>query len=162
VIIREVRPGERTVVGELRVSAYGALGLMSEGYARELRTFGFDRDCLVLVAADVADRILGTVTLEPFGPHSELARDAEEADVRAFAVDTRGQRQGTGRALLDAVVEHAENRGVRRLRLCTQPDMHSAQRLYASTGFARTPDFDFEVRPGLELRAYVLGLPRGI
>jgi hypothetical protein len=41
------------VVGELRVAAYRALGLLPEGsgYAETLRGFGFGGDCVVLVAS---------------------------------------------------------------------------------------------------------------
>jgi ribosomal protein S18 acetylase RimI-like enzyme len=166
-MIRESRPAEQALVGELRVTAYGATGLLSasSGYAETLRGFGFDGDCVVLVAAgdDVAGEdggILGTIALEPFGPHSELARDEAEADIRAFAVDARTQGQGVGRQLLHAVIEHAGQRGIRRLRLCTLPAMEAAQHLYAMTGFTRTPDLDFEPGPGVALRAYELGLPR--
>jgi GNAT superfamily N-acetyltransferase len=168
VIIREWKPDEQPLVGELRVAAYRALGLLPEGsgYAETLREFGFDGDCVVLVAAGEGSDgeyggILGTITLEPFGPHSELARGQTEADVRAFGVDARAQGQGIGRALLQAVIACAAKRGVRRLRLCTQPAMTTAQHLYAAAGFARTPDFDFEPVPGLTLRAYVLDLPPG-
>jgi ribosomal protein S18 acetylase RimI-like enzyme len=163
VMTRRARPDEYVAVGELRVTAYRALGLLPEGsgYARTLRGFGFDGDCVVLVAADEAGNgILGTITLEPFGPASELAHDDTEADVRAFAVAPQGQGQGVGRKLLLAVIECAQERGVRRLRLCTQPAMRVAQRLYETTGFSRTPDLDFQPVPGLTLRAYELALPR--
>jgi GNAT superfamily N-acetyltransferase len=162
VIIRDARPDEHAVVGELRVAAYRALRLLPEGsgYADTLRRFGFGGDCAVLVAADEArNGLLGTITLEPFDPASELARDDTEADVRAFAVAPRAQGQGVGRRLLLAVIECAEKRGVRRLRLCTQPAMRAAQHLYTTTGFSRTPELDFEPVPGLTLRAYELALP---
>lgn len=158
-----MRPDEQALVGGLRVAAYRALGLLPEDsdYAETLRGFGFDGNCLVLVAADEAGAIAGTVTLEPFGPGSELARDEREADIRAFAVASGTQGQGVGRKLLHALIEHAEKRGLRRLRLCTQPDMRAAQHLYAATGFARTPDLDWAPVPGLTLRAYELPLPAG-
>jgi len=162
VIIRGARPGEYPVVGELRVAAYRALGLLPEDsdYAETLRGFGFGGDCVILVAVDeAANGVLGTVTLEPFGPASELARDETEADVRAFAVAPQAQGLGVGRKLLLAVIECAIKRGIRTLRLCTQPAMRSAQHLYESTGFSRTPDLDFEPEPGLTLRAYELALP---
>jgi GNAT superfamily N-acetyltransferase len=162
VIIRDVRPDEYAVAGELRVAAYRAMGLLPEGsgYADILRRFGFGGDCVVLVAADEAGSgILGTITLEPFGPAAELARDETEADIRAFAVTPGAQGRGVGRKLLLAVIECAEKRGVRRLRLCTQSAMKAAQHLYATTGFSRTPDLDFEPVPGLTLRAYELALP---
>ncbi len=149
------------MVGELRVGAYRALGLLPDGsgYARTLREFGFGGDCVVLVGADEAgSNLLGTITLEPFEPDSELARDDTEADLRAFAVAPDAQGQGVGRTLLLAVIECARERGLRRLRLCTRPQMRAAQHLYDTAGFSRTPDLDFEPEPGLILRAYELAL----
>jgi ribosomal protein S18 acetylase RimI-like enzyme len=164
VIIRDARPDEHPAVGELRVSAYRALGLLPDGsgYADTLRRFGFGGECTVLIAVDEADdSILGTVTLEPFDPASELAKDYTEADVRAFAVASQAQGKGVGRKLLLAVIEYAETRGLRRLRLCTQSAMQAAQHLYAATGFSRTPELDFSPVPGLILRAYELDLRAG-
>jgi ribosomal protein S18 acetylase RimI-like enzyme len=164
VIIRSARPGEHAVVGELRVAAYRALGLLPEGsaYAETLRSFGFSGDNEVLVAADEAGNgILGTITLEPFGPASELAKDDTEADIRAFAVAPSAQGQGVGRELLFAVIERAEKRGMRRLLLCTRPAMEAAQHLYVTVGFSRTPELDFTPVPGITLRAYELALPPG-
>ena len=108
----------------------------------------------MLVAADEAGTILGTVTLEPFGPDSELARDKTEADIRAFAVDPRAQGRGVGRALLRAVIGTRPGRGMRTLRLCTQPAMTTAQRLYAAAGLH--PD------PGPRLRAGARPHPAGL
>ena len=69
-MIREMQPGEQALVGDLRVAAYRALGVLSEGtgYAETLRGFGFDGDCVVLVAADETGAIAGTVTLETLRP----------------------------------------------------------------------------------------------
>jgi ribosomal protein S18 acetylase RimI-like enzyme len=176
VIIRDAETAEYPAVGDLRVLAYQSLGLLPEGsaYVETLRGFGFDGDCVVLVATDGAgeagsdganpdgaatDGVLGTITLELFGPESELARDETEADVRAFAVAPRAQGRGVGRELLRAVIERAEKHGVRRLRLCTQPAMLGARHLYETTGFTRTPDLDWSPVPGLLLRAYELALP---
>lgn len=161
-IIRAARPDEHQATGELRVTAYQALGLLPEGspYVDTLRGFGFGTDCTVLVAVhDAGTGLLGTITLEPFDPSSELAQDETEADVRAFAVAPQGQGQGVGRSLLQAVIERSEKRGLRRLRLCTQPAMRAAQHLYETTGFTRTPALDWSPAPGLTLRAYELTLP---
>jgi ribosomal protein S18 acetylase RimI-like enzyme len=162
-MIRDARPDEHAAVGQLRVSAYRALGLLPEGseYAGTLQRFGFGGGCAVLVAANEAGHgILGTVTLEPYDPASELAQDATEADIRAFAVDPCAQGQGVGRTLLLAVIDRARQRGVRRLRLCTRPAMRAAQHLYETTGFTRTPDLDFEPVEGITLQAYELTLAR--
>jgi GNAT superfamily N-acetyltransferase len=144
------------------VVAYRTLGLLPEGsgYAETLREFGFADDCVVLVAVgEAGSGILGTITLEPFGPANELAQDETEADVRAFAVAPQAQGQGVGRKLLLALIACAGKRGVCRLRLCTRSAMKAAQHLYTGTGFSRTPDLDFEPVPGIPLRAYELALP---
>lgn len=163
-IIRDVRPEEHAAVGDLRVSAYRARGSLSPGsrYAETLRRFGFAAGCTVLIAVDEGDdSALGTITLESFGPDSELAKDDTEADVRAFAVAVRAQGKGVGRLLLLAAIERARQCGLRRLRLCTQPEMRTAQHLYEAAGFTRTPELDFAPVPGLLLRAYELDLGAG-
>lgn len=158
--IRKMAQGEQAAVGELRVAAYRALGVLSEGteYAETLRGLGFDACSVVLVAADETGTIAGTVTLETFGPHSELARDETEADIRAFAVAAAAQGRGVGRELLRAVIELARASGLRRLRLCTLPPMKAAQHLYEAAGFTRTPDLDWEPAPDVSLRAYELAV----
>ena len=161
-IIREARPDEYPAIGDLRVTAYRALGLLPEGseYIDTLRGFGFGTDCAVLVATDeTGSGLLGTIAIEWFGPSSELAEDETEADVRAFAVAPQGQGQGVGRSLLQDVIERSDKRGLRRLRLCTNPVMQAAQHLYETAGFSRTPDLDWSPGPGLILRAYELALP---
>jgi ribosomal protein S18 acetylase RimI-like enzyme len=165
VIIREARPDEYPAIGELRVTAYQALGLLPEGsdYVDTLRGFGFGTDCTVLVATEETDHdgdaLLGTITIEPFEPSSELARDETEADIRAFAVAPAGQGRGVGRSLLLAVIDRADKGGLRCLRLCTNPVMQAAQHLYETTGFSRTPALDWSPAPTLTLRAYELALP---
>ena len=171
-IIRDARPDEYPAIGDLRVTAYQALGLLPEGseYVSTLRGFGFGTDCAVLVATDETSGdetsadgpgagLLGTIAIEWFEPSSELAKNETEADVRAFAVAPPGQGRGVGRSLLRAVIERADQRGLRCLRLCTNPVMQAAQHLYETTGFSRTPDLDWSPGPGLTLRAYELALP---
>ena len=160
-IIRDARPDEYPAIGELRVTAYQAIGLPARSdYVDTLRGFGFGTDCAVLVATDETGAgLLGTITIEWFDRSSELARDETEADLRAFAVAPQGQGQGVGRGLLQAAIERADKRGLRRLRLCTNPVMRAAQHLYETTGFSRTPDLDWSPAPGLTLRAYELALP---
>jgi hypothetical protein len=71
-----------------------------------------------------------------------------------------GELRVTAYQALGLLPEGSGYNGVRRLRLCTQPAMRVAQRLYETTGFSRTPDLDFQPVPGLTLRAYELALPR--
>lgn len=163
-IVREVLPGETESVGELRVAAYAEQGLLAAnpGYADTLRGLGLDgRPGTVLVASDDGPdgRLLGTVMYEPWNSDSEVARRADEAEVRALAVAPRAQGRGTGRALMRAVIGQAESSGVARLLLSTRPEMRAAQHLYRELGFARAPELDWAPVPGVTLMGFALPLP---
>ncbi|GAB3483193.1 GNAT family N-acetyltransferase [Nocardiopsis coralliicola] len=153
--IRRALPGESERIGALRLAAYGAQSLLDSApdYAGELARLGTEGPGTVLVATDGAD-LLGTVMLEPWHAGSEVAADAAETEVRAFAVDPGAQRRGIGRALMAALEEHAAAAGARRVVLSTQPAMHGAHRLYASLGYTRLPQRDWTPVPGLTLLAY--------
>ena len=160
-IVRDARAGELAGIGELRVAAYRAAGLLSAnpGYAEVLRGLGIAGTAEVLAAED-AGRIVGTVMLEPFYRFSEIARSPGEAEVRALAVAPQEQHRGTGRALVAAVIERATARGVHRLLLSAQPAMTAAQHLYRLAGFTRLPELDRRPAPGLLLLALGLVLPQ--
>ena len=160
-IVRDARACELAVIGELRVAAYRACGLLAAnpGYAEILRGLGVSSTGEVLVAEDNG-RIIGTVTLEPFHRFSEIARQPGEAEVRALAVAPHEQNRGAGRALVAAVIERATVRGVHRLLLSTHPAMTAAQHLYRLAGFTRLPERDWSPAPGLLLLAFGLVLPQ--
>lgn len=163
-IIREALPAEAEAAGELRVAAYAGQHLLDVNPAYEpiLRGLGFDGPGTVLVAAadGPGGKLAGTVMYEPWHAGSEVARSAEEAEVRALAVAPWAQGRGTGRALMRAVIGQAEAAGVARLLLSTQPAMVTAQRLYRSMGFDRAPELDWEPVPGVTLMGFVLRLSR--
>jgi N-acetylglutamate synthase-like GNAT family acetyltransferase len=112
VIVRDARAGELAGIGELRVAAYRAGGLLSAnpGYAEVLRGLGISGTGEVLVAEDDG-RIVGTVMLEPFHRFSEIARGPGEAEVRGLAVAPLEQHRGAGRALVAAVIDRATVKG---------------------------------------------------
>jgi ribosomal protein S18 acetylase RimI-like enzyme len=166
-------PREAGTVGDLRVGAYQAQDHLSAspGYADTLRNLGLDGHGTILVAADGpggtekllgteklagTEKLLGTVMLEPWHADSEVARSADEAEVRALAVAPWAQGRGIGRILLRAVIDEAAARGATRLLLSTQPGMKAAQHLYRSLGFARTPELDWTPVPGVTLLGFTL------
>lgn len=165
VLIRDAIDAELPTVGEIRLAAYLADGFLApgSGYAPTLRALGADGVGEVLVAVDPggpgeADRIVGTVMLQPW-PHSgHVAHGPDEAEVRALAVAPDAQRGGIGAALLQGVIERASQAGVRHLVLCTQTTMLAAHRLYERAGFIRLPDRDWAPEPGTTLLAYGLRL----
>jgi ribosomal protein S18 acetylase RimI-like enzyme len=164
VIVREVLHGEMNAVGALRVEAYKAQDLLAVNpdYEATLRVLGADGHGMVFVAVDDATgaggELLGTVMLEPWHPDSEVARDADEAEVRALAVAPQAQRRGVGRALMQAVIAEAVACGARRLVLSTQPAMTGAHQLYRTLGFTRDPERDWSPVPGYTLLAFTLPL----
>ncbi len=145
------------MVGDLRVTAYQADGFLSatSAYAATLRGLGSVGDGQILVAVHDG-RILGTIMLQHWPQAGQVVRGPDEAEVRALTVAPDGQRKGTGRALLRAVIKLAVSEGIRHLVLCTKPDMHAAQRLYEQAGFSRLPERDWYPVPGEILMAYGL------
>ncbi|MFD3683910.1 GNAT family N-acetyltransferase [Nocardiopsis sp. NPDC058631] len=161
--VREALPDEMAAVGELRVGAYRALGLLKEGdpYTDSLRALGTDGRGEVLVAAE-GERVVGTILFVPWSESSKVARGPDEAEVRAFAVAPEAQGRGVGRSLVRAVAARASERGVSRLVLSTQPSMLAAQALYRAHGFTRTPERDWTPGPGVDLLTYALALPERV
>jgi ribosomal protein S18 acetylase RimI-like enzyme len=154
--IRDARPEEFGRIGELRVAAYRADGLLHEGYADTLRVLATDGTGEILAAVDDG-HILGTVTLVTWPHGGEVLRSPGEGEIRALAVAAAARGRGVGRALLAAVMRRATAREVRDLLLLTQPDMRAAQHLYTEAGFRRLPDRDYEFTSGFVLMAF--GLP---
>jgi ribosomal protein S18 acetylase RimI-like enzyme len=162
IVVREVRPEEFDLLGELTLSAYLELPGTSgdPGYIEELRDVAARAAVVpVLVAVDDATgELLGGVTYVPGpGPFAEQEQ-ADEAGFRMLAVDPAAQGRGVGRALVEACVERARAAGKRRIVLLTRPDMTTAHRLYERLGFDRETANDWEYEPGLWLWGYSLVL----
>ncbi|WP_444964204.1 GNAT family N-acetyltransferase [Nocardiopsis sp. M1B1] len=144
-------------VSELRVTAYTADGLMdvNPAYVETLRLLGTDGRGEILVAAD-EDRLLGTAVFEPWSPESEIARNADEAEIRAFAVAPEARGRGVGRDLVNALVDRAREEGVSRLLVATLPEMVSTQYVYRARGFERVPERDWVTPSGVEALVHEL------
>ena len=157
-LIRPARPDEYDEIGELAVRVY-----LVEGYTRaDSRYNTVLRDVApraekaeLMVAADDADTILGTVTYAGLGsPYAEHAESPADAAFRMLVVAPEARGQGVGEALVQWCVERAADSGVRWLRLSTLAGMTAAGRLYLRLGFVRTPERDWSPEPGVELITY--------
>ncbi len=164
--IRAAALADYPAIGELTVRAYATVGDPLQGaptyaaYEDELRDVaGRAETCLVLVAVDREDRILGAVTYVPGPgtPWSESEREGE-AGFRALAVDPGARGLGVGRALATACIERAIDSGRHGLSIFTRPSMTVAHRLYESLGFVRDESRDWEFEPGEWLWSYVLAV----
>jgi ribosomal protein S18 acetylase RimI-like enzyme len=161
--VRAVEPAELSAAGELVVSAYRALpgAHLSDGYAAKLADVARRaREADVLVAwTAVSKSVVGCITFVPgpASPWAELLEDGE-AGIRMLGVDPVARRRGIGRALVDACIERARDRGCRALMLHTTPWMTAAHRLYEKLGFTRFSARDWTPEPGVSLLSYRLTL----
>lgn len=140
-IVRTARPDEYDLVGELTVEVYVRGGLVSpeSPYARKLRDAADRAANAELLVAEDAGRIAGAVAYCPPGtPYADLA-GPDEAEFRMLAVLEDARGRGAGRAMVRACIERARRAGLSGLRLSTQRNMESAQRMYENMGFVRTP-----------------------
>jgi ribosomal protein S18 acetylase RimI-like enzyme len=145
VIIRTARPAELDEIGDIRVAAYQADGFLTPAstYAAILHDLGRDGTGDVLVALSDDGQLLGTVMLEHWPNQGGALHGPGEAEIRALAVSPAARGQGTGQALLDAIISHAEAAGVTHLVLATLPAMRTAHHMYAKAGFVRLPERDW-------------------
>jgi GNAT superfamily N-acetyltransferase len=113
----------------------------AEAWWRSILTSSPDRS-IFLVARD-ADRIVGTVQLQP----SWAPNQAHRADVAKLLVHRRARRRGIGRALMASLEQAASAAGFTLLLLDTCKG-YDAERLYASTGWVRVGEVPgFAVNP---------------
>jgi ribosomal protein S18 acetylase RimI-like enzyme len=161
VVIREVTPAEVDALGELTVAAYREVGETDEPYYAELRDVAARAARVpVLVALDAADgRLLGGMTYVP-GPDGPYAEGdfGDAATIRMLAVDLAARGRGAGRALVETAIARARADGRPSIGIFTRPFMTAARSLYASLGFEREPELDWQFEPGEWLLAYRLRL----
>ena len=161
--VREVRPDEYEIAGEVTALAYVEFSEpASPEWAEYLKRIadiaGRATRTTVLVAV-AGDRILGSATLE-LTDHIESTWTKpvapDEAHLRMLGVHPDQRRKGIGRLLVNACIDVARATGRRRLTLETTDRMRAAQALYRSMGFrwlrAR------EVAPDLSFQDYELRL----
>lgn len=72
---------------------------------------------------------------------------AETVLMNDLYVDAGARGQGVGRALIEASLLVARQRGAHHLQWSTAPDNTTAQRLYDSTGAARSSWIEYELEP---------------
>lgn len=157
VTVRRARDDELDTAGAVVAQGYAADGLAHEEYLRVIADArGRARDAEVLVAVDGEGTVVGSVTfVVPPSPWAELSGPGE-AEFRMLGVLPGARGLGVGQALVEACLARATAVGASRLRLCTQPEMLAAHRLYGRFGFSRDPLRDWSPVEGIELLAYVL------
>lgn len=105
--------------------------------------------------AEREGRIIGSVTLALAGePYADIALK-DELEFRMLVVDPAVQRSGAGKAMVEAILDHAKTLpGIRGVSLTTGKAWESAHGLYRKTGFERVPQRDWFV-PGTDIKLLV-------
>lgn len=166
VLIRPARTKDYDDVSRLTAAAYLHDGFLDpeDDYVHRLTDAAHRDRHGHLWVAELDHQVVGAVTVTAAdGEYADIAL-SNELEFRMLAVDPRVQRAGIGRALVQAVIEHARTTaGITAVSLSSAEFMSSAHRLYASMGFARVPERDWAV-PGLDigLLVFVLDLPRNL
>lgn len=149
--VRIAHPSEYEAIGEMTVAAYDALET-NHSYAHQeylpiLRDVaGRAKDAEILVAADTSGKVLGSVTLV-LDSNSSSAEwdDPNAAGFRMLAVALDAQGRGVGRLLTQHCIDRARAAGKRSLQIHSRDVMKAARLIYASMGFKRFPEIDFQV-----------------
>lgn len=111
-----------------------ALGYPSsaEQLEERLLTLRYDDDHVVLVAHEDG-RVKGFAHA---CVRASLLSDLS-LELLALSVDERARGRGIGRALLQATEEHARERGIDEVRVCSNIVRERAHRFYEANGYAR-------------------------
>jgi len=130
--IRQAQLGDEEVLGQLDAATW--TDDVSPAPAPPVGTAFFNErthpdDVFVAV---VDDLVVGYAKL---GRSSALPSHQHVLDVNGLTVDPSRRRLGAGRALVEAAVEEARERGARKLSLRVLGGNSSARRLYEACGF---------------------------
>jgi ribosomal protein S18 acetylase RimI-like enzyme len=158
VLVRRVTPAEHAAVADLTARVYLAEGYADEGYEPSLRAVAAREESAEVLVAVVDGEIAGAVTVATRGGEWAEQAGPGEAVIRMLAVDPRRRGAGVGAALVQACLDRARADGCHVVRLSTQPSMTAAHRVYERLGFVRTPSYDWEPVPGVQLLGYALTL----
>lgn len=153
--IREVKPSEQRLLGELAVEVYSSI----EGfpaptelpdYYEMLANIGGlneQKDFKVLVAETAAKEIAGGIVycsnMARYGAPGTAIMAKHASGIRLLCVDPGFRRMGIGRALTNACIALARHKGHKQVILHTTKAMQVAWGLYQTMGFKRSADLDF-------------------
>jgi GNAT superfamily N-acetyltransferase len=109
--------------------------------------------------AETARRIVGTVTVRPPNPDSEVAlyRRDDTWTLSQFGVHPRFQRTGIGRRLHDAAVDYVRTRGGRIMALDTAAPATNLIDMYGRWGYSIVGEVDW--RPQTNYVSVVMSRP---
>jgi predicted N-acetyltransferase YhbS len=163
-VIREARPEDDAVIGELLVEAFRSQYakklpevVYTEERRQELRDVAARRKVATVLVAEVDGEVAGTVALLPPGAPGSEAWLPGAADLRGLATAVRYHGTGLARPLLDAAEALARRWGVSAVCLHMHRGAVGLAGMYMKRGYVREPAGDMDL-PTVYLEAYVLRL----
>src|SRR5690606_35486314 len=153
--IREIETEEFAPLGRLMVDVYSRLeGFPSPdeqpGYYEMLANIGrftASKDAEVLIAFSPNDELVGGVVyfgdMSEYGSVGTATTVTNASGLRLLAVDPRFRGMGAGKALTDACIALAREKGHAQVVLHTTQAMKVAWGMYEKLGFVRSTDLDF-------------------
>ncbi len=133
VTVREFLPGDEADIlrlNEAWIAKFFRLEDKDRATLSDPQKYFLSRGGQIFIALIGGERV-GCVALTPLDDHTfELAK---------MAVDERYQGRGIGRAVMNAAISWARNKGAQRLWLETNSRLTPAIRLYESAGFHHIP-----------------------
>lgn len=166
--IREIRPNEHRLVGELTLDAYlspahdelrAPINRFEQNYGPQLGNVADRAEKAVVLVADDEGAIVGAVTYIPdAGNEYAEFRDGDAAGIRMLAVAPSAQRHGVGLALMQACIERAKKARKHLIVLHTTQWMTPAQSMYRKLGFHRAQERDIKTSSQMQLMGYELPL----
>jgi GNAT superfamily N-acetyltransferase len=164
VVIREARPEDDAIVGDLLVEAFITQYakklpevVYTEERKRELRDVAARRKVATVLVAEVDGEVGGTVALFPPGAPGTEAWLPKAADLRMLATAVRYHGTGLARPLLDAAEALARSWDVDAVCLHVRRGAQGVARMYMQRGYVREPTGDLSL-PTVFLEAYALRL----
>jgi ribosomal protein S18 acetylase RimI-like enzyme len=158
ILIRPAAPADYDAIARITRDAYLAAGHFASAdhpYMRQIQDVAARAGKATVWVAERGGRIVGSVTLAVAGePYADIA-DRDELEFRMLVVDPAVQRSGAGKAMVQAILEHARSLpGITAVALTTGVTWESAHGLYRKTGFQRVPERDWTV-PGTDIKLLV-------
>ncbi len=161
IIIRPATPDDHAAVARITRDAYLAAGYFEDAdhpYMVKIQDVAARAAQATIWVAEREQQVVGSVTLAVAGePFADIAL-SDELEFRMLVVDPSVQRSGAGRAMLQAIIDHARSLpGIRAVALTTGMTWESAHGLYRTAGFDRVPARDWLV-PDTDIRLLVYRL----
>ncbi|WP_233555940.1 GNAT family N-acetyltransferase [Galactobacter caseinivorans] len=161
ITIRPAQESDDAEINRLTVASYLEAGHFPDaksGYLLRISTSASARRTEAETwVAERGELMMGSVTLAEHGGVWADVAGPGELEFRLLTVDPAVQRSGTGRALVQAILEEGRRRPhIHRVVLSTNQEWTAANDLYREAGFQRFPERDWtpEARPDLILRGY--------